>query len=320
MSNAISLFDSPIPAHARSAVPSAVALALKATLSSGTSRISIKGGTFRYIRGGTEVGRIDDRHLDVVLVNAAANIGRQFYAETYEEGADPKGPTCWSADGKTPDKSSEDLQASSCAQCPKNVAGSGQGNSRACRYQQRLAVVLANDVGGEVFQLILPATSIFGKDVGPAGVSLQGFFQALTARGIEPTAVITRMKFDTSVATPKLGFAPVGWLSVEDADTAKEQGDTDVARNAITMTAFTADSSGKAAAAVMDQLPPPPKEVVKAAEAKSAAVKSAAVKPIKAETPKAEPEPEVRKTAAAAKPAVSEKMASLAAAWLADDE
>jgi hypothetical protein len=131
----------------------------------GGKRVSIKGGVFRLVNNGKEITAIDDRHLDVVLVKAAPKVARVFYAKAYDSES-VSGPDCWSPDGDKPSADAANKQASRCAECPKNIAGSGQGQSRACRYQQRVAVVLENDMGGNVMQLALPATSIFGKAEG----------------------------------------------------------------------------------------------------------------------------------------------------------
>jgi hypothetical protein len=91
--------------------------------------------------------------------------------------------------------------------CPQNIKGSGQGESRACRFNQRLAVVLANDLNGDVLQLQLPATSIFGKAEGD-NHPLQSYARLLAAQSISPEMVVTRMKFDTQKESPKLFFKP----------------------------------------------------------------------------------------------------------------
>jgi hypothetical protein len=166
MSN-VTLFNaSNVPAFARNNELSDTAKALTGGGTGvSTKRISIKGGVFRLLAGGKEVAAIDDRHLDVIIVKAAPKVNRIFYAKSYD--ADNiAGPDCWSNDGETPDASIKTPQHSACHNCPQNIAGSGQGNSRACRFQQRLAVVLANDPEGDVLQLTLPATSIFGKEDG----------------------------------------------------------------------------------------------------------------------------------------------------------
>jgi hypothetical protein len=199
----------------------------------GGKRISIKGGVFRLMADGKEITSIDDRHLDVVIVNAAPKISRTYYAGTYEEG-NTSAPNCWSADGETPDASIDEPQASNCASCPMNVKGSGQGDSKACRFSQRLAVVLANDVGGDVMQLTLAATSIFGKEEGDKR-PLQAYARYLAAQNINPETLVTRLRFDTKAAVPKLFFQPLRWLEDDEYAIAVEKGSSTPAKNAITM-------------------------------------------------------------------------------------
>ena len=159
----IALFNpANVPSFARNHELSETAKALTGGgVGSSTQRISIKGGVFRLLSGGKEIAAIDERFLDVVIVKAAPKVSRIFYAKSYD-GDNITGPDCWSNDGERPDASAENKQAATCMSCPQNIAGSGQGNSRACRYQQRLAVVLENNIEGAVLQLTLPATSVFG--------------------------------------------------------------------------------------------------------------------------------------------------------------
>ena len=164
MSNIAIFNGAAVPAFARNNELSDTAKALMGggTVNT-TKRISIKGGVFRLMAGGKEVASIEERHLDVVVVKAAPKVSRIFYAGSYDKDAAASAPDCWSNDGERPDAKAANKQAATCMSCPQNVAGSGQGNSRACRYQQRLAVVLANDPEGSVLQLTLPATSVFGN-------------------------------------------------------------------------------------------------------------------------------------------------------------
>ena len=66
------------------------------------NRISIKGGVFRLVSGGKEIASIEERYLDVVMINAAKDISRTFYAEKFDE-ENVSGPVCWSSDGVAPD-------------------------------------------------------------------------------------------------------------------------------------------------------------------------------------------------------------------------
>lgn len=242
MSNVALFNPSQVPAHVKARGElSAIAKALAGGGASGGKRVSIKGGVFRLISGGKEIAAIEERYLDVVVVNAAPKVSRVFYAAKYD--ADKvAAPDCWSADGVTPDAAVTEKPADKCDACPNNIAGSGQGNSRACRYQQRLAVVLANDMEGDVLQLTLPATSIFGKEEGEKR-PLQAYARWLAAQNIDPSEVITRMNFDTKSESPKLYFKPMRWLDDEEAPVIKKQGATADAKAAISMTVFKADTT-----------------------------------------------------------------------------
>ena len=233
MSELTTFNPSKLPAFAKSAELSSLAKSLAGGVGSSTKRISTKGGVFRLVAGGKEVASIEDRHLDVVIVQAAPKISRTFYAGTYEEGA-TSAPNCWSADGDKPDASIDEPQSDSCATCPQNAKGSGQGDSRACRFSQRLAVVLANDVDGDVMQLTLAATSIFGKEDGDKR-PLQAYARYLAAQSINPETLVTRLRFDTKAAVPKLFFQPQRWLTDDEYEVCAKKGQSTEAKQAITM-------------------------------------------------------------------------------------
>jgi hypothetical protein len=297
MSNLTTFNPSQLPAFARKGELSEIAKALTGG-GTGTSmkRISTKGGVFRLIAGGKEVAAIDDRHLDVVIVNAAPKVSRTFYAGQFVEGQ-ATAPSCWSADGDLPDSSIKEPQSKSCATCPQNIKGSGQGDSRACRFSQRLAVVLANDIEGDVMQLTLAATSIFGKEDGEKR-PLQAYARFLAAQSISPETLVTRLKFDTKAAVPKLFFQPVRWLDDAEFETVSAKGLTEDAKRAVTMTVSQTD--GVKPLALEGKKPE-----AKAVEADEV------------------DEPEVRKEPKAKPTAVPKKAGNLASVvdnWDADDE
>lgn len=238
MSNVALFSGTNVPAFAKKAELSSLAKSLTGG-GGGGKRISIKGGVFRLLVDGKEITAIDERHLDVVVVNAAPKIGRTFYLKPYDPD-NPAGPDCWSADGERPDATAEARQSDRCATCPQNVKGSGAGDSRACRYSQRLAVVLANDIGGHVMQMQLPATSIFGREDGDKR-PLQAYARYLAVQNVSPEMLVTRMQFDTKSESPKLFFKPARWLSEEEYESAIKQGQTDDASRAVTMTVAKVD-------------------------------------------------------------------------------
>jgi hypothetical protein len=328
----VSVFNpSKVPAFARNNVLSETAMALTGGGSGASAgkRISIKGGVFRLMDNGKEVTAIEDRHLDVIIVKAAPKVGRQYYAGAYDKDAAASAPDCSSNDGEKPDPSAKNKQSETCLSCPQNQAGSGTGNSRACRYQQRLAVVLANDMEGYVMQMVLPATSIFGKAEGDKH-PLQSFARYLAAQNppINPEQIVTRMKFDTKSESPKLHFAPTRWLTDDEYETIKVQADSDDAKKAVVMNAAQTDGAKAAPLAIAGKPPvkatPAPvveeddEEEAPAPVAKPAA-KKAKPAPVVEEEDTA-PEPEVRKapSKATAVPATKASLADIVSDW--DDE
>lgn len=173
-------------------------------------RISIKGGVFREVINGKEVRANEDRAMNVVLINAAP-ISRMYFAGTYNEGEVSK-PMCWSSDTQTPDpKVPEDQrQSARCMDCKQNIRGSAaSGEGRACRFQQRVAVMLDGQLDNEeIYQITLPSTSVFG-DGEKGKMPLQAYGRYLKAHNTHAISIVTEMRFDTSSPTPKLVFKAV---------------------------------------------------------------------------------------------------------------
>jgi hypothetical protein len=217
--------------------------------SAGNRRISIKGKAFRQVVNGEEIYVSEDRTLDVILVNAAP-VSRQYYEGAYDPKATAIPPTCWSSNTQTPDPSvpAEQRQSDKCMTCPQNIKGSGQGESRSCRFSQRVAVLLDGDLEKkEVYQLQLPATSVFG-DGKDGKMGLQAYGKFLAANNVHAISVITRMKFDVASEQPKLSFNAVRPLDQEELDIALEMRDSAEAKTAVTMTVGAFDGEKKAAA------------------------------------------------------------------------
>jgi hypothetical protein len=322
MSNVSIFSGSKVPAFARNNELSATARALTGGGAQGATgkRISIKGGVFRLIDGGKEIAAIDERHLDVVIIKAAPEVSRQYYSASYSADA-ITAPDCTSEDGKTPDASSKNKQAATCLSCPQNQAGSGTGNSRACRYLQRMAVVLANDIEGSVMQLTLPATSIFGKEQGDKR-ALQAYARYLAAQNppVNPEQIVTRMKFDTTSEAPKLLFSATRWLEEDEYDTVVRQADTQDANKAVSNGAPAAPAAAPLKLAGTKPMGELTKEEDAPAYEQIATKAKAKAKPAVVEEEDTAPEPEVRKMSAkpTAVPVAKGKLADIVDAW--DDE
>ena len=231
----LALLNQNLPAHLREVEVDETTKALMGGSGSAGKRISIRGGVFRMLVDGKEVAQNEDRSMNVVIVAANKSVSRTFYAGDYEEGKNIA-PDCWSHDGVSPDVKVEEPQSSKCATCPQNIAGSAkQGGGRACRYSQRLAVMLENDLQGDIYQLTLPAQSIFGN-VENGKMPLQAYAKFLGGHGLPITAVVTEMRFDTASATPKLTFKAVRPLEADEMATCQEKGQSAEAKAAIAST------------------------------------------------------------------------------------
>lgn len=225
-----------------------------------SKRISIKGGVFRKMAGGKEIGSIEDRHMNVIFVKMAHAPSRTFYTGAYKEG-EKISPVCWSSDSKTPDPEVKSPQASSCDKCQFSVKGSGQGGSgTACRLSWRTAVVLPQDPNGDVMQLVLPATSCFGKEEG-GKYPFRPYIQMLANNNISAGRVVTKMQFDTKSPVPKLLFAPIGVVPESDIEAVQRQKETKAAENAVKLTVYQQDE-GEETPAVSAKVIMPEADVV----------------------------------------------------------
>lgn len=260
-------------------------------------RISIKGGVFREVVNGKEVRKNTAREMNIIIIKAAPAISRTYYAGQYSDDA-VAAPDCWSADGKRPDPAARNPQCATCSGCPMDAKGSGQGESRACRFSQRLAVILEGS--DEVYQLTLSATSIFGD--GAAGaLPLRAYASFLKANNAPISGVVTEMRFDLDSPTPKLFFRPIRHVTEAEWAKVQELKDSDAAVRAITMTVAQTDNVPTAPAAI----------------AAPVAVPAAAPAPVEADEAVDIPEPvKATKTPAplAAAPS-SQKLADLVSDW-----
>ena len=277
----MTLFQGGIPAHLQNAKLDDATKALmgeKSSTGSSLKRISIKAGVFRMIVDGKEVAKNEERSMSVIIVAAAPKESRTFYAKQFVEGQPVTVPDCWSDLGDVPHPKAENPQASRCLDCPQNIAGSGQGNSRACKYSRRIAVLLENDPKGEVFQLTIPSNSLWGSENGKLGI--KPYAEFLGSHNLNITQVVTKMSFDTDSSSPKLHFKASRPLNEEEYELAQKASKSDAAKKAIGSTAAEMDGA---------KLPAPNKEAPKAEAKAEPEVKE----PVKREKAKSEPSKDV---------------------------
>jgi hypothetical protein len=223
----------------------------------GNKRISIKGGVFRKYAGGKEIGAIEDRHMNVIIVKMSHKASRMFYDKGYKEG-EKVSPACWSSDSDKPDEGVKTPVASSCIACPNSAKGSGEnGLGTKCKLSWRTAVVLPQDPAGDVMQLVLPATSAFGKEDNGRW-PFRPYIQHLASHNVSAGRVITKMAFDTKSPTPKVLFSPVGAVPDDQLDTIARQAKSAAAEAAIKLNVFQTDSTGEEAVEVAQPDVPEP--------------------------------------------------------------
>lgn len=197
-------------------------------------RISIRGGKFRLMVNGKEIEKSNQDALDVVIVNASPHVHRMYFSKPYIPGEKMPPPTCWTSDSQKPDDAVVEKQAETCLACPQNIKGSGANGTKACRFSRRIAVVRADDMSGDVYQMTLPAQSIFGngtKDRKP----LHEYTDYVRANGQNLMSVVSRVSFDEDSSSTKIGFKPIRVLSDEEYDLCATRSTSEEAKRAITL-------------------------------------------------------------------------------------
>lgn len=248
----LTLFQSgnTLPAHLRRGALSDLT---KSLMGGGSSkRISIENNVFTMMVGGKSVAVNEDRSMNIIVVRAAEQNNRTFYGGQYEKGVKSR-PICWSDDNTTPHPNAKAPQHKSCTGCPQDIKGSGQGDSKACRYSRRLAVMLASDIQGDIYSMQINASSLFAQGEGRK-MGLQQYARFLGGHGIEVNAVVTEMRFDTS-ASMKLVFSAVRPLEEHEWEMVKARMDEPAAIEAVTMTIADIDGTPETPAAAPAEQP-----------------------------------------------------------------
>lgn len=235
MSTAMTLFSNPeaqVPAHVAAAFEGKDNVLPRDT----TPALTFRGKTWRLRQGGEETilttttqdgEKMPAPVVKIIVLDMNQKRSRMFYARGYEEGKN-QSPTCWSSDGERPDADVPATQkcAATCGSCPNSVKGSkitdNGKETTACSPMKRLAVIPSLRIGAiEPLLLKVPQTSLWDKTNEEANA--QGYFawdqyvDFLRQRAVNHTAaVVTKVKFDPTVAYPKLLFTAERWLEADE--------------------------------------------------------------------------------------------------------
>jgi hypothetical protein len=214
----------------------------------GAKRLVPKNGIWTKMVGGEPMGKIKG-DLNVIIVNAAPRVGRIFYMKAWSPDAEPTAPDCFSNDGRAPDTRAANPQASSCDNCPQNIKGSGQGQSKACRYSRRLAVMLEDDfdtsLQGEVYQINLASKSLFGDGDGNNAHTFENYTKYLSNNGKSVDYMVTRISFNENNDNQSVLFAPARYINRGEFEVAQKVANTEQVKALVVMTPSQADGVGK---------------------------------------------------------------------------
>lgn len=264
------------------------------TNTNNSRRITMNKGKFSRIVGGEQAGGKVAGSINVIIINALPKVSRQFYAKPYDPNGEPTLPDCWSNLGDVPDAKASNPQGSSCATCPQNVDGSGQGGKgRACRFQRRVALVLEGDMSGDIYQFNIPSKSLFGKGTGNVH-PFESYLKFLPANGESIDRIVTQIAFDENETADVVNFTPVRHLSDEEIDVVEAAQSSPECRSVVQLTVAQQDGVKK-----LPQASAPAKQAAEPTEVEEVE------EPVKRTSKKAEP------TASAPK----QNLADVVSAW-----
>jgi hypothetical protein len=264
-------------------------------------------GTFKRMINGEQIGNAIRGEFNAIIVDALPKVSRTYYAGKYDPNAKASLPDCWSNLGDKPEAAATNKQHSNCADCPKNVKGSGDNGGRACRFQRRIAILIAGDPTGEVYQFNVPAKSLFGKGNGNVH-PFESYVKYLLGNGESPDTVVTNISYDLNAASMELLFTPMRGITDEEyALVVAAQADPET-KKYVQLTVAATDG---AKPAPKQEAPKPAPVVTRSDEPDDAedAVFEPVVEPVKRSA----------KPATEEAPAVSGDLASIVNAW-GDDE
>jgi hypothetical protein len=174
-------------------------------------------GIFRKIINGEAVGDPIRDSFNAIIVGMLPSVGRVYYEDKYDPNKDATAPNCWSNNGDKPEADASDRQHDNCADCPKNIKGSGENGGKACRYQRRISILLEGDTSGDVYQFSIPAKSLFGKGSGNVH-PFESYYKYLLVNREAPDTVVTSITYDIEADGMELLFSPTRQLTDEEFD------------------------------------------------------------------------------------------------------
>ena len=261
-------------------------------------------GTFKRIINGEQLGNAVRGEINVIIIHALPKVSRIYYAEKFDPNKEATLPDCWSNLGDRPEVAAANKQHTNCADCSMNIKGSGDNGGRACRFQRRISVLLADDPSGDVYQFNVPAKSLFGKGTGNVH-PFESYVKYLLLNGESPDAVVTNISFDSNADTMELLFTPLRGVTDEEYAVVKAAQAKPETKRYTMITVAQTDGVKKQPPAVEAKAAP---KAVRSAEPEDDVELDAPVEPTKRATKKQEAAPVSKKA-----------MSDIVDAWGKDD-
>lgn len=186
--------------------------------------ISLNGDKTTLMRKDADGEVVPVSVMKVIVLDYAKRRGRAYYEGAYDP-ASESAPVCWSEDGVAPPLTVEKRQSDKCETCPMAAKGSKISDNgkavTACSQHRMLAIIPANKLDFPPLRLKIAITSDFDKQSPDAEAqgwyAYSNYMDFLKSRGVQHTAaIVTKMKFDTNAAYPKIFFAADRWLTSEE--------------------------------------------------------------------------------------------------------
>jgi hypothetical protein len=259
--NALTIFDSgAMPAHIAMANEDqnivARASVNSLTFEGKTWAISIDGKKTKLLRTNADGEEEPVSIFTGILLDYTKVRGREYYPGIYDP-KKPAIPVCWSDDSVTPAADVTERQAKACADCPMSKKGSkisddGKISSMACGSTKKLAIVPTAKLGSfPPLRLKLKITSLYDKNgaeknAATGWYAFDQYIDLLVSKGVRHTALLpTKIKFDTSVAYPKLLFSPgKDWLTAEQLNIVKPMAASDEVKDLLNSSYTPATGTG----------------------------------------------------------------------------
>ena len=149
-----------------------------------------------------------------LIIGVSNNMHRTWFDKKIDYA---ESPDCWSSDGVKPDTEVENAPSDSCSECRYDIKGSGDYNSKACKYSIRLAVMLEGDEEHNLYQVILSSASIFGEG-GIGKHPYNAYVKHLKKYKLGVTHVVTEVRFDDEHYTSRVLFRPLRAVTEKEYD------------------------------------------------------------------------------------------------------